>query len=562
VPRRTLAIPVLLAAALLSLGAGRAPALVTASDGGRPGSDDWHEAVVLVFVSGVTSGGMGNGLVFGDGTWVATAAHVVLDTVPEGKHQSVCLPTVYSHALGDAALASVAIIDEKNDVALLRVPWPGHPTLALATAEQIRSIDGAFAGAWAWGEDQEIELADRLREVPLYLTVIESREEIPGGWRTLYELPLDQDLMERQRGQLSGLAFRQELAVGEGWSGAPLVMDREDTAVGMFTGYVGRDAEPLESGWRLATAASIIAALARRAEAKGGLTSVMEAQPFTKRERCAEAFAHAVKAAIARDADKWEQSEPGLSEAQAWVDLRPDSARAHEALAAAAKVRGDNDLARQHYLRALEIAPHDVDTRLHYAAFLRDAGEPEQALIEARRAAAMLPESVYAAPLLSELLCTAGQPEEAEKELRRALSIEPLNLVLWIDLYQALSACERWKDAVAAARKATELDPRDGLLWVSLGYSLERTGALDEAEKDYHKAFALRPNDASVCLAVADFLASHRPERNADARILFNSAIALDTDHKIPPEAFEGVRAKLEGRDAAKSEQGAVSSEQ
>ena len=92
-------------------------------------------------------GGMGNGFVFGDGTWVATAAHVVLDTVPEGRHRSICMASVYSHALGDAALASVAIIDESNDVALLRVPWPGHPALKLATDDQVLAIDGAFGGA-------------------------------------------------------------------------------------------------------------------------------------------------------------------------------------------------------------------------------------------------------------------------------------------------------------------------------------------------------------------------------------------------------------------------------
>jgi hypothetical protein len=240
--KRAIPICFLLAAACAWPVAARAQGEVIINGEPRASTAGWREAVVMIVTA--HAGGMsgGNGFVFGDGTWVATAAHVVVDKSKKGKHQAVGLPTVYSHAFGDVAYASIAALDIEKDLAILRVPWPGHPSLRFATDEQIRALDMGFVAAWQPSiEYNNINAPCQVLRYAAYTEFIQPR-----------------------KGKPTKIVFDVVESFGKGWSGGPLVTGGQQPAVlGIITGLVtlkqGRHTD--ECAW--APAAGVIKEVAQ-----------------------------------------------------------------------------------------------------------------------------------------------------------------------------------------------------------------------------------------------------------------------------------------------------------
>ncbi len=77
----------------------------------------------LVVVTSSTPFGKraGNGFVYGDGTLVITAYHLIFEGSEQGQHEMAGLVTLFSPYLGQGCDAEIIAADEHLDLAILKV---------------------------------------------------------------------------------------------------------------------------------------------------------------------------------------------------------------------------------------------------------------------------------------------------------------------------------------------------------------------------------------------------------------------------------------------------------
>lgn len=160
------------------------------------------------------------------------------------------------------------------------------------------------------------------------------------------------------------------------------------------------------------------------------------------------------------------------------VELDPDSAEAHCALATCFGAIRNGPAAMRELETAVELQPSywDAHNRLSYLNHLH--GKAPEALEAAERSVELNPLSAEAVSNLSLSLLTNGEPESALTEAKRAAELSPG----WTTapFYQALALIE-----LGRQREAVELLSGLGVEWAGLGaqatLALAHLGAGDEA---------------------------------------------------------------------------------
>ena len=181
--------------------------------------------------------------------------------------------------------------------------------------------------------------------------------------------------------------------------------------------------------------------------------------------------------------------------AEAWLiaaDLLAGQGRHEAALAALAKV-ARNDV----------FAPTASERRL---TVLVEANRTDEALAEARQAAASAPAAIDSWTRLGDILGQAQRHSEAAAAYGKALDLaragaeaqHPL-WALWLLRGSALTQAGDWPAGKAALEEARRLAPEQPVVLNFLGYSqLERRENLAEAEKLIGEASRLQPDDAAI----------------------------------------------------------------
>jgi Flp pilus assembly protein TadD len=141
------------------------------------------------------------------------------------------------------------------------------------------------------------------------------------------------------------------------------------------------------------------------------------------------------------------------------VALRPDNARAHEALGTA--------LLRQ--------------------------GRLEDAEAELRAALRLRPSAAVAESNLGLLLYQRGQLEEAEKHARHVIELDAAYAPSYSNLGLILAAQRRFDEAGTAYRRGLELAPRSAMIHTNLGLALAQQGNMEQAAACFAEALRLDP---------------------------------------------------------------------
>lgn len=89
------------------------------------------DSVVIIITTTLSGNRIGNGAVIGDGSLVVTAYHLVFESSEIGLHTMPGVTTVISPYLGRLCNAKVLIANRELDMALLEIPWRGHPGFKL-----------------------------------------------------------------------------------------------------------------------------------------------------------------------------------------------------------------------------------------------------------------------------------------------------------------------------------------------------------------------------------------------------------------------------------------------
>jgi uncharacterized membrane protein YgcG/tetratricopeptide (TPR) repeat protein len=261
-----------------------------------------------------------------------------------------------------------------------------------------------------------------------------------------------------------------------------------------------------------------------------------------------------------------EQASEATRTATKAVQLAPDMADAHQALALALHISLRLDEAVAEYKRALELDPNAKGARRSLADLSRAFGRSEEALALYRQQLTSEPNDKAARAGMVLSLLDLGRTDEAKGELEKALEADPRNLSLLAGAAYWFAAHNESKLALALGSKAIEIEPRYTWSQVAVGRALidqkkpleaERAvryarqyakfptldyelatalvsaGLYDEAAEILMQSFSVKDNQIEARLArrasmrSANFIELLAPERRAS---LFQS-VAADTDN-------------------------------
>ncbi len=205
---------------------------------------------------------------------------------------------------------------------------------------------------------------------------------------------------------------------------------------------------------------------------------------------------------------------------------------------------------------ALEAAPADPETQLHYGLVLHAAGRHAEAAAQFRSSAKLLPLDPAPHLNLSAALLAlgdaAGAVRAAKHARRRDANLPQVHYMLGL----ALMAADRLDDAIRAFAAALRLDPKLADALVNIGVICYRRNDIEGAKTAMRRALAAAPGHVGAASNLGAFLrltgqteASEKLlndvlEQNPDAaEVRVNQAAALLSEER-PREALELLDAK------------------
>ncbi len=210
---------------------------------------------------------------------------------------------------------------------------------------------------------------------------------------------------------------------------------------------------------------------------------------------------------------------------------RPASRRLHRAAGIASRAceamkAGQYDKACRLFERSLALASEQYDMRALYAMALFIAGDREEALRQAERAAGGYPPSVRALSVSAQVYALAGDRDTARALIDRAAGEKPEGQDLRLMIY-AMGEM-RMDDRVAEyARLALSQTPFDRELLHMRAVALKRTGTPDaRVARCWARILRIDPNDS-----IADFYQRAALKHRLDQ-------YALPYDYQVPAEEF------------------------
>jgi tetratricopeptide (TPR) repeat protein len=252
-----------------------------------------------------------------------------------------------------------------------------------------------------------------------------------------------------------------------------------------------------------------------------------------------------LREAIALDANLWEArydlgailgnegdlagSEESLALA---AKLAPDSQDVAVALADVRRRRGEAKEAAYGLSDFVQDHPNAVDARTLFVASLRESGQIDKAIAEAREVLVRKPADASALAELSLSHLAKGEKEAAALLAKQALDSSPNSAVAHratglLDLANGDDA-----EAFAEFRKAADADPRDTTSRLNMGVVLLHAGAYAKAEEQYREILKVSPDDTQAQVGLAAALrggadAGH-PQKLEEARGLLEKVLAAD----------------------------------
>jgi len=184
----------------------------------------------------------------------------------------------------------------------------------------------------------------------------------------------------------------------------------------------------------------------------------------------------------------------------------PEAAVVHDRLGRVELALGRPAQAVEHFRRAIELRPDDLDARRRLAAALTAAGRTREAAEVLRGVVAVEPASVDDRTRLGHLLLTIGDLDDAEVQLRRAVETGP-RAALARDLLANIFA-ERGELAPARTlyEEALAIDPQLTDAHFKLGMLHADAGRLEEARAEFEAVVRLLPDFAEAHVRLAEVL--------------------------------------------------------
>jgi tetratricopeptide (TPR) repeat protein len=258
-----------------------------------------------------------------------------------------------------------------------------------------------------------------------------------------------------------------------------------------------------------------------------------------------DAAAALLREAIAIDANLWEArfdlgvvlvSLGDLASAEEQLAIAakaaPDSQDVAVALAEVRRRRGEPKLAAEALSGFVHDHPGAIAARTLYVAALRESGQIDRAIAEAREVLVRKPADATALAELSLSHLAKGENQAAALLAKQALDSSPNSAVAHratglLDLANGDDAA-----AFAEFRKAAQADPHDTTSRLNMGVVLLRAGAYAKAEEQYREILRVAPDDSDAQVGLAAALRgqgdAQHPQKLEEARATLEKVLGAD----------------------------------
>jgi len=183
--------------------------------------------------------------------------------------------------------------------------------------------------------------------------------------------------------------------------------------------------------------------------------------------------------------------------------VAPEAQEVAFALGEVRRRRGDFKAAAEGLGEFLKAHPAAGDVRSLHIASLRDAGQLDRAVQEAREALLRKPADAGALAELALCHLAKNEKEAAQLIVRQALDANPRSAAA--HRVAGIVAFASGDDALAfqSFHKAQQEDPRDATARLDMGAVLLRAGAYGKAEEQYRAILKVVPDDVGATIGLA-----------------------------------------------------------
>jgi tetratricopeptide (TPR) repeat protein len=212
--------------------------------------------------------------------------------------------------------------------------------------------------------------------------------------------------------------------------------------------------------------------------------------------------------------------------------VAPDAQEVAVALGEVRRRRGEHKLAAEGLTDFVRTHPASIDARTLYVATLRDSGQVEKAIAEAREVLVRRPGDATALAELALSHLAKGEKEAARLLAKQAIEGNPNSALTHRAM--GLLHLSMGDDALAFAefRKASQADPRDTTSRLNMGVVLLRAGAYARADEQYREILKVSPDDRGAQVGLAAALRGEADAQHAqpleEARTLLERVLAGD----------------------------------
>ncbi len=480
------------------------------------------DSVVIILTTTLGETKIGSGAVIRDGRLAVTAYHLVFESSEIGLHTMPGVTTVISPYLGELCNAKVLIANRELDVALLEIPWHGHPSLSLLS-------------------DSEVHDVDRVR-FEAYIAEALSNDDLPSyGQIQTTSLPVESILC--RRGVPSQIIIGGHGKLDKGWSGCPIISEKDDSLVGCFTNLSGPKPiaklsflpdKSLYNCKQKETASGPAVGLIRQLvnELNRADSLLAKTQFILRPKDSKEAAQHLLHAFQLRSADPGSLPK-ATEELNHFLTLRPNSITGKAFLASWLEDAGKQKEAEEIFKQAIAGDPNNVHSRIAYGQFLASSGRANEAISEFQQAKDCSPDDSLADCMLAQVMATTDNIETSLAKINDAIEEHAENSRLFAIRGFAYMRNREPDAAIESMKKAITFWPENQTFRRILAVTLESTGKLDEAELHLRDLIVLNPDDPSVNFLLAKFLGAHRPSLRAEAIELANHALSLSGQNEI-----------------------------
>jgi Flp pilus assembly protein TadD len=224
--------------------------------------------------------------------------------------------------------------------------------------------------------------------------------------------------------------------------------------------------------------------------------------------------------------------------------LWPDSQDVAVALADVQRRRDEQKQAAEGLEDFVRDHPNAVEARTLYVVALRESGQIDKAIAEAREVLVRKPADASALAELSLSHLAKGEKEAAALLAKQALDSSPNSAVAHratglLDLANGGDA-----EAFAEFRKAAQADPKDTTSRLNMGVVLLKAGAFAKAEEQYRQIISVSPDDVEAQVGLSAALRgqadAQHPQKLDEARTLLEKVLVADP-HNTSAEFNLGV---------------------